>query len=208
MRLGILADVHESPSHLAWAIDVLRERGADQFVVLGDVCESGQFLKETIDLLADAGAVGVWGNHDFGLCRDNAIPADRERYGERVLEFMGDLQPRLEIEGCLFVHIEPWLDPEKIEDLWYFEGLPESTERIARSFAAVPNRLVFMGHLHRWLLATPEGPQPWIGNFPIVLGEAHRHLVAVGAVCDGRCALFDTDTNELTPLSNPGSPHP
>jgi len=23
---------------------------------------------------------------------------------------MGGLQPRLEIDGCLFTHVEPWLD--------------------------------------------------------------------------------------------------
>ena len=139
MRIGILADIHESLTNLRWAIDVLHEQGADRLVVLGDVFELGHRLKETVDLLADAGAIGVWGNHDFGLCRDNARPEDRERYGERVLAFMGSLQPRMEVDGCLFAHVEPWLDPEKIEDLWYFEGLPETTERVARSFAAVPN---------------------------------------------------------------------
>jgi hypothetical protein len=39
----------------------------------------------------------------------------------------------------------------------YFEGLPETTEQIARSFAAVPNRFIFVEHFHRWLLATSEG---------------------------------------------------
>ncbi len=203
MRIGILADVHEHLSHLRWATDVLCEQKADRIVFLGDVFELGHHLKETVDLLAEAGAIGVWGNHDFGLCRDNPRPEDRQRYGEAVLEFMGSLQPRLELEGCHFTHIEPWLDPEKIEDLWYFEGLPETPSHLARSFAAVPNRLMFMGHYHHWLLATPEGVQPWAGDRPIVLDAAQRYLVAVHAVCDGRCALFDTGTSELFPFRNP-----
>src|SRR4051812_5696913 len=99
MRIGILADIHESLTNLRWATDVLHEQGADRLVVLGDVFELGHRFRETVDLLA--GAVGVWGNHDFGLCGDNARPEDRERYGERVLEFMGCLQPRMEIDGCL-----------------------------------------------------------------------------------------------------------
>src|SRR4051794_40977768 len=37
---------------------------------------------------------------------------------------MAALRPRLEVEGCLFVHVEPWLDPERIEDLWYFDDEP------------------------------------------------------------------------------------
>ena len=148
MRIGILADVHESVSHLRWAIDVLSQQKSDCIVFLGDVFELGHHLKETVDLLAEAGAVGVWGNHDFGLCGGNQGAEDRQRYGEPVLAFMGRLQPRLEVEGCHFTHIEPWLDPEKIEDLWYFEGLPETPAQVARSFAAVPNRLIFIGHYH------------------------------------------------------------
>jgi len=205
MKLGILADIHESLTNLRWAINVPCEQGADHLVVLGDVFELGHRLKETVDLIAETGAVGVWGNHDFGLCRDNPRPEDRERYGERVLAFMGSLQPRLEIEGCLFMHIEPWLNPEKLEDLWYFDGAPETTEQAARSFAAVPNRLIFVGHYHRWLLATAEGLRSWNGNGPIVLNDERRYLVVVHAVCDGRCALFDTGTSELIPFAYSGS---
>ncbi len=63
MRIGILADVHESVSHLRWAIDVLSEHKSDCIVFLGDLFELGHRLKETIDRFAEAGAIGVWGNH-------------------------------------------------------------------------------------------------------------------------------------------------
>jgi hypothetical protein len=202
MRIGILADIHEDLAHLRWAIDVLRERGADRFVVLGDVFELGHRLEETVALLAGVRAIGVWGNHDFGLCGDNARPEDRQRYGEEVLAFMGSLRPCLEIQGCLFTHVEPWLDPEKIEDLWYFDGPPETPEQVSRIFASVPNRVMFVGHYHRWLLVTPEGLQPWSGDRPTVLEAGNRYLVAVHAVCAGRCALFDTGTDELVPFAN------
>ncbi len=169
MRIGILADVHENLGHLRWAIDILRDRGADCLVFLGDVVEMGHRLRETVDLLVEASAVGVWGNHDFGLCGENQTPDDRLRYGEPVLGFMRRLQPRLEVEGCLFTHIEPWLDPEKIEDLWYFDGPPESREQVSRIFTAVANRVMFVGDYHRWLLVTPDGLQPWSGDEPTVL---------------------------------------
>jgi hypothetical protein len=201
MRIGILADIHEDLGHLRWAIDVLVEHGAECLVVLGDVCGMHASLKETAVLLDEAGAVGVWGNHDFGLCGGNPSTEDRRRYGERVLGFMGRLRPRLEVEGCLFTHVEPWLDPEKIEDLWYFEGPPETPERVARVFAAAPNRVMFVGHYHRWLLVTPEGLRDWPGEEPIALEAGGRFLVAVHAVCAGRCALFDTGTNELIPFA-------
>jgi hypothetical protein len=201
MKLGILADIHEDLDHLRWALAVLREQGTDRFVVLGDVCGMDTGLGETVRLLDDASAVGVWGNHDFGLCGGNARPEDQARFGARTLDFMARLRPRLEVDGCLFTHVEPWLDPEKIEDLWYFDGPPLTPQRAAQSFAAVPNRVMFVGHYHRWLLASGEGPLPWAGEKPIVLDEDRRYLVAVHAVFAGRCALFDTGTNELVPFS-------
>jgi predicted phosphodiesterase len=200
MRIGILADIHEHTRELRRAIEVLRQHGADPIVVLGDVCGMHTRLEGTIEIMDEAGVIGVWGNHDFGLCRDNPRPEDHQRFGERVLAFMARLQPRLEIEGCLFTHVEPWLDPEKIEDLWYFDGPPETPEQVARIFAAAHNRVMFVGHYHCWLLVTPEGIRPWAGDASIILETGNRHLVAINAVCQGKCALFDTETSLLTPF--------
>src|SRR6516165_10278339 len=99
MRIGILADIHEYEDELRRALAVLKEHGADRFVVLGDVYGMQTGLEEIVEILDEAGAIGVWGNHDFGLCRDNPTPEDRQRFGERVLAFMARLQPRLEFEG-------------------------------------------------------------------------------------------------------------
>jgi hypothetical protein len=199
MKLGILADIHEQTDTLRKAIDVLQQHGADQFVVLGDVFEMGKRIEETVRLLRQVEAVGVWGNHDFGLCFD---PDDevRQRYSAAVLDFMGSLQPRLEIDGCLFTHVEPWLDPHKIEDLWYFDGPPDTPDKLARSFAAVPNRIMFLGHFHRWLLGSSAGVMTWQGDRRMCLDSANRYLVVVHAVWDGKCVLFDTKTNDLTPF--------
>ena len=199
MRLGLLADIHEHTRELRKALDVLGQHGAERFVVLGDVFGTGKRIEQTVGLLREVGAVGVWGNHDLGLCFD---PDDAvcERYSADVLRFMGSLQPHLEVEGCLFSHVEPWLDPHRIEDLWYFHGPPDSPEKLARSFGAVPHRVLFTGHLHRWLLGTPEGLTDWHGEWPVCLDGGRRYLVVVHAVWDGRCALFDTRTGELTPF--------
>jgi hypothetical protein len=199
MKLGILADIHEHTRRLEKAIDLLQQHGAERFVVLGDVFETGKRIEQTVRLLQQVNAVGVWGNHDVGLCFD---PDDKvcERYSADVLSFMGSLQPHLEIEGCLFSHVEPWLDPHSVEDLWYFDGPPDSPEKLARSFATVPQRVLFIGHLHRWLLGTPDGLLPWQGAEPVRLDSQNRYLVAVHAVWDGRCVLFDTSTGELTPF--------
>jgi predicted phosphodiesterase len=70
MKLGLLADIHEQTEQLRKAIDVLQQHGADRFVVLGDVFEMGNRIEETVCLLQGVAAVGVWGNHDIGLCFD------------------------------------------------------------------------------------------------------------------------------------------
>lgn len=45
MRLGILADIHEDNERLERAVDLLHRERVDQFVVLGDIFETGRSLK-------------------------------------------------------------------------------------------------------------------------------------------------------------------
>jgi hypothetical protein len=146
-------------------------------------------------------AIGVWGNHEFGLCH-NAESNVGRRYSEVVVDFMASLQARLEIDGCLFTHVEPWLDPYDIVDLWNFDGWPNTAERLAKSFAAANNRVMIMGHIHRYFAATPAGVVEWQGKQAIRLDRQTRYLIGLAAVCDGKFAVFDTVANQLTPLSS------
>lgn len=70
VKLGILADIHEHVEYLRRSLAIFSEQGVDQVVVLGDVFELGQRLRETVALLDESGTIGVWGNHEFGLCTD------------------------------------------------------------------------------------------------------------------------------------------
>ena len=92
MKLGLLADIHEHTRQLQKAIAVLQRHGAERFVVLGDVFETGKRIERTVRPLEQVQAVGVWGNHDVGLCFD---PDEKvcQRYSATVLNFMGSLQP-------------------------------------------------------------------------------------------------------------------
>jgi hypothetical protein len=199
MKLGLITDIHEDVEDLRTALDEFRNTKVDQVVVIGDVFETGERIEETCRLLADARAIGVWGNHDFGLCFD-PHPEVRAKYPPSVMNFMTSLRPRLEIDGCLFTHVEPWLNPENLTDLWYFDGPPDDDGKLERIFRAAPNRIMFGGHYHRWLLATPEGLTPWDGRTTVNLVD-HRYFVVVGAVCEGRFAIFDTDSSEFQPFN-------
>jgi predicted phosphodiesterase len=197
MKLGLLADLHEDVPNLRRALERLRSHGVERVVVLGDVFDTGAAAEETAALLREAGAVGVWGNHDFGLCRNPGARA-RETFSAAVLDFAASLQPRLEVEDCLFTHLEPWRDPEDLLQLWGEADFPDP-ERLARSFAATEQRVLFTGHHHRWRLWTPEGRLDWRGEAPVRL-EGGRYLVQVAAMCEEWCAVYDTTGGELIPF--------
>jgi hypothetical protein len=198
MKLGILADIHEEVERLRRAIDLLSRHKAERFVVLGDVFETGRRIEETVRLLGEVQAVGVWGNHDLGLC-DRPTAAVCAKYAGPVLDYMRTLLPRLELEGCLFTHGLPcWDAADPV--VYYLGERPGTPEGLARSFAASSQPVSFVGHFHRWLAATPEGRLSWDGRMPLLLRPGQHYLVVVGAVADGWCALYDTGGRWLTPL--------
>jgi predicted phosphodiesterase len=197
MRIGILADIHEDIQALKKAVDALQTEPVERLAVLGDLFYAGERIEETVDILAEAGAVGVWGNHDLGLCHE-PTPRLLARYPARVFDFLKTLRTRLEMDGCLFCHGLPHWDPTDPE-AYYLSDWPESAAGLAGSFAASSCRVTFVGHFHRWLTATPEGVDSWDGCEPVFLSLARRHLVAVAAVCDGWCAIYDSVSGRLSP---------
>ena len=195
MRWGLLADIHEAVEALASAVSELRARRVDAFVMLGDVLAYGERIDETVALLAPLPGVGVWGNHDFGLCGE-VEPSARVRFSASALEYFSRLRPWAEAEGCRFQHIDPHLDPEKFEDLWQF---PSAEERIS-GLARCPHARVFMGHLHGWAVFTPEREIAWSGKEPLRYRRGQRYLTVVHAVLDGWCAVLDSERDELEPV--------
>lgn len=202
MRIGLLTDIHEEVCHLRTALRILRAEGVDAIVQIGDACDMfgpGRDTAETVDLLAQEAVIGVWGNHDFGFCHE--VPDEiRQRAEPRVLEYMGNVKPRLELDECHFSHVEPWLDPYSAMDLWYFEGVPDTPEKAARSFAASQHRMMFIGHFHQWLIMTEADRILWDGMKPLWLDHDHRHLVVVAPVVSGKFGIYDTASRILTPF--------
>lgn len=201
MRIGIVTDVHDEVEILARALAALRAEGVDAVVSLGDTSDlHGKWEDVTgvAALLRRHGAVGVWGNHDYGLCRDVA-ELTRAKFPAETLDYMATMRPRLELGGCHFTHVEPWLNPESIEELWCFDGRPEDEDRLARSFAAFTHRAAFIGHFHRWLALTECGRVAWEGTTTLHFEEGKRYLVVVGPLFRGDFAVMDTDRWILEP---------
>jgi hypothetical protein len=205
MRIGIVTDVHDEVELLAGALAALRADGVDAIVTLGDNTDFfGKWNKaqEVAALLRDAGVVGVWGNHDAALCR-NVSEEIRSRFLSKTCDYFATLQPRYELAGCHFTHIEPFLNPEEPGDLWTFEGRPEDDDRAAKSFAAIPHRAAFIGHFHRWLALTDGGRVEWDGTTPLHFEPQKRYLVVVAPLFRGEFAVIDTDRWILTPHKIP-----
>jgi predicted phosphodiesterase len=202
MQIGIVADIHEAIEPLSRALAEFRARSVEVVVNLGDACDTFTPVGRSsavVALLREAGAVGVWGNHDVGLCSQ---VSDKVRHDTdpAVLAYMATMRPQLVLEDCRFSHVEPWLDATLVENLWYFDGVPDTPEKAGRSFAAVPEQFLFVGHFHRWLVMTPSGAVPWEGEGHLELREAARYLTVVAPVVSGWCAVFDTKSYRLTPI--------
>lgn len=212
MRIGILTDIHEAVEAAAAPIYLMREQNVAEIICLGDFCEMGTRLEETCGLLLRERVRCVWGNHDFGLCEEARLgPA--ERYPPVVAEFARTAVARIRIGELLFTHVEPWLDPNKIADLWYFDGVPDTAEKRARIFADKGRaggggegqdwRIAFAGHFHTWLAAKEHESHSWDGTTQLDLSQG-RHFVVIDACMDGHCAIFDTVSQLLIPLRVPG----
>jgi Icc-related predicted phosphoesterase len=200
MKLGLVADVHEHADLLKAALACFEREKVDLVVHLGDVFDLFQHhdhLEETCRLLREANAVGVWGNHDYDLCMTPAVELE-ERFGPVVSEFFTTLRPRLELEGCLMTHVEPWLDTEYMPNLWYFGRPDKNAEERERLFSETSHRVMFAGHYHRWMHVTPTTSLP-ISRSEIDLSDG-RHFVVLGALCNGQLALYDTVTSGFRPM--------
>lgn len=207
MRIGLVTDIHDETALLARALEALRAAGVDHIVSLGDTTDMHGKWNDADGVaaeLARAGARGVWGNHDFGLCRD--VPDEaRAKFAAETLAFMATVKPRLELGGAHFSHVEPWLNPELIEDLWCFDGRPDDDERYPRSFSAIPHRVACIGHFHRWLAVTPAGRAEWDGSVPLHFDPHTRYLVVIGPLFRGDFAVLDTDRWVLEPHRLPNA---
>lgn len=202
MLIGIVADIHDAVVPLRNALSLLRERRVERLVTLGDAfdtCQPSEPGATVAGMLRDAEAIGVWGNHDFGL--SHGVEAQVvDRADPTLLLFASRLQPQLVLEECRFSHLEPWKDACRLEDLWSFDGVPNTGERAQRSFQAVRERILFVGHFHSCLVLRGDGQVAWNGDQPIQLNPPDRYLVLVPAVLDGWCATFESERSALTAI--------
>jgi hypothetical protein len=117
------------------------------------------------------------------------------------IDFMQQMKPHLELDGCYFSHKDASIDPHDVEQLWSFDDeMLDLRSRAAAGFAAVPNHRQFVGHYHRFWATSETGPLEWNGSDALILRPKERYFVVIDGVFQGKCAVFDTFSGVLQPL--------
>ena len=196
MKTGILADIHEHANQLRQCLDLFEVEQVDRVELLGDVAETGKYLDEIVEQLTPYSVLGVFGNHDLGLC-DDPVGEVKERYSPAVLEFFNGLSASLSIDGCLYTHGAPWWDA--LDPVEYYVGENPYSDSVVQRAGEFQEKVIFMGHFHRWRLAVDGELHAWSGESPVDLMEEKRYLITIDAVMAGCCAIFDSEDRILWP---------
>jgi putative phosphoesterase len=144
MKLGIISDIHATPDALRRVLHDMPS--VDRLLCAGDAVSEYRFCAETVDLLRQAGAECIQGNHEmvlFGGANPHYLTRCRETFAPDLLDLLADAPTRLEIEAAgtrvLMVHANPW---RPFEDY----VLPRSP--LLAHFAELPYDFVILGHTH------------------------------------------------------------
>jgi len=213
MTIALMTDIHANREAFEACLAHASERGAEQFVFLGDFVGYGADPEWVLDTLMEhvaRGAIALMGNHDAaaigelaGRLNDNAqqcIDWTRERLSPAHLAFLSGLPLTAEDGPCLYAHANGW-DPGFFE---YVFGPNEA----GRSMRVARARITFCGHMHEPMLyhmgltQRVETFAPVPGS-PIPLSAARRWLALPGSVGqprDGNPAACYATFDELTSL--------
>ena len=220
MKIAILSDIHANRGAFEAVLADCRARGADRFVVLGDIVgygpDPGWCVDKTMELV-EAGAVVIRGNHDQAVGIPSASMNSAARaaidWTREVLSpvhklFLAELPLSVTEEDRFYVHSDASA-PSRFHYV-------RNTEAAALHFSRCGPRLSFCGHVHRpALYALGAGSKvisftPSRATMPIPLLTQRRWLAVIGSVGQPRdgdpaagFAILDTDSGELCFLKVP-----
>lgn len=185
MKIGIVSDIHADPKALRRALEDMPS--TDVLLCPGDAVSEYRFCTETVEILQQANALCIQGNHElvlFGGRNPAYLKKCRAMFPAEALDFLATapVSRDLEFKGTktLLVHASPW-EP-------YDEYIYPGSARLAR-FAALPYDLVCFGHTH----------------VPLIHQAGNVTVVNPGSCSQprdqdrrGAYAVFNTHTQEAT----------
>ncbi len=207
MKYGILGDIHGNLSALETVLEQFRLQAVDQVLSVGDIVGYGAAPRECIQLVRDAGAAVVMGNHDaaaidrLDLVYFNNYAKAAVHWTRTVLQaddrsWLAALPLTLHLEHCSVAH-GTLHRPE------FFDYIQSPTDADP-SLDIMPLPVCFVGHTHVpvTLLRLRDDPTrtAYTVEYEVDLDEACRSLVNVGSVGQPRdedpraaYAIFDSD---------------
>jgi diadenosine tetraphosphatase ApaH/serine/threonine PP2A family protein phosphatase len=212
--LALFADVHANRQAFAACLEAARARGAERFILLGDIVGYGadpEWSVDTVMRLVEQGAIAVRGNHDDAIASPSetmnevaqaAIDWTRGRLSAAQCAFLAGLPLTHDEDDRLCVHSEA-SDPTR----WRYV---QSTADAARSIVATAAQVTFCGHIHRPALYAMSASARMTSVVPtsgvgVQLREGRRWLAVLGSVGQPRdgnpaaCfATYDTAAREIT----------
>lgn len=155
MRYGVAGDVHGNLHALQAVLAALHEAGAERIVCPGDVVGYGPRPDACAEVLADAGALVVAGNHD--LMAIGELPVDRTRgitrrtidwtratISDRTREWLAALPHELRTDDGIVVTHGALGDPER-----YVRDAAQASMQLAELADRDPGaRGLLLGHTH------------------------------------------------------------
>ncbi|MEP9389759.1 metallophosphoesterase family protein [Mesorhizobium sp. KR9-304] len=219
MRVAILSDIHANREAFDAALEIVRDLGPDEIVLLGDLVGYGPDPVHAIETAAElvaGGALCILGNHDEAVVQpgrgmtENARVAaawTRKQLAPAHLDFLRNLPLSLASEDRLYVHASA----DRPADWQYMRDLDAAERCLSSSLA----RTIICGHTHIPAIyyALP-GKRPVHfrphDDIPAPLSPLRRHVVVVGSVGQPRdgnpaaCfALADTERRTVTMIRTP-----
>jgi predicted phosphodiesterase len=170
MRYGVAGDVHGNIHALRTVLAALREAGAQRILCPGDVVGYGPRPDECAELLADAGALVVAGNHDLmaigelpveptgGITR-RTIEWTRTAISESTREWLASLPRELRTDDGVVIAHGALGDPTR-----YVRDSAQALAQLGELADRDPDaRGLVLGHTHHPLAETaPDGR--WLLN--------------------------------------------
>jgi putative phosphoesterase len=153
-RIGLISDVHSSPTALAEALQIFEQQRVDDIICAGDIAGYYDTLLPTVQLLIQSGCKAIIGNHDQSWLEQSEGEADTEHNSE-IRDYLQQLPETLEltIEGkrLFVVHANPPSEQHggiKLRNR-YGDIVAERKMEWTRSLADFDHDVLIVGHTHQ-----------------------------------------------------------
>lgn len=184
---AIVSDIHSNLKALRAVLEDIERRGITDIYCLGDIIGYGPEPAECLDLIIERAKVSLCGNHDHAIFYEPTnfnVSAERAAFWTRsILEceadadkrnrrwrFLGNLAPRYEMDGFLFVHGSP---RKPINEYLFPDDVYTNPHKLMSNFERMEQMTCFCGHTHVPGVFVDDP------NFdpPEELGECNRYVL-------------------------------